>query len=97
MTRISRRLRKWTNEVLDLPQDVLLDLPRITLVGNKELSVENHHGVRHFSENKMVLSLSEGSLEVEGSGLMIRTILPQEVLIEGIIVNIKYIGTGESS
>ncbi|GIP25121.1 hypothetical protein J23TS9_02510 [Paenibacillus sp. J23TS9] len=96
MTRISRRLRKWTNEMLDLPQDVLLDLPRITLVGNKELSIENHRGVRHFSENKMILSLSQGSLEVEGTGLMIRAILPQEVMIEGIINNIKYIGTGES-
>ncbi|MEC0369895.1 sporulation protein YqfC [Paenibacillus chibensis] len=97
MAQISRRLRKWTNEMLDLPQDVLLDLPRITLVGNKELSVENHRGVRHFSENRMILSLSQGSLEVEGAGLMIRAILPQEVLIEGVINNIKYIGTGESS
>ncbi|MDR0268983.1 sporulation protein YqfC [Paenibacillus sp.] len=97
MTRISRRLRKWTNEVLDLPQDVLQDLPRITMVGNKELSVENHRGVRYFSENRMILSLSEGLLEVEGSGLMIRAILPQEVMIEGIIVNIKYTGMGESS
>ncbi|MGN7357774.1 sporulation protein YqfC [Paenibacillus sp. SAF-054] len=97
MAHISRRLRKWTNEMLDLPQDVLLDLPRITVVGNKELSIENHRGVRHFSENKMVLSLSQGSLEVEGSGLMIRAILPEEVLIEGIIHNIKYTGVGESS
>ncbi|MDR9853054.1 sporulation protein YqfC [Paenibacillus sp. VCA1] len=97
MTRISRRLRKWTHEALDLPQDVLLDLPRVTLVGNKELTVENHRGVRHFSENKMILSLSEGMLEIEGAGLMIRAILPQEVLIEGMIRNIKYIGMGESS
>ncbi|MCJ8011420.1 sporulation protein YqfC [Paenibacillus sp. KQZ6P-2] len=97
MTRISRRLRKWTNEMLDLPQDVLLDLPRITLVGNKEISIENHRGVRHFSENRMILSLSQGSLEVEGTGLMIRAILPQEVMIEGIITNIKYSGMGESS
>jgi len=97
MTRISRRLRKWTNEVLDLPQDVLLDLPRITLVGNQELTVENHQGVRHFSENKMILSLHQGALEIEGDELMIRAILPQEVMIEGIIRNIKYTGMGESS
>ncbi|OZB91678.1 sporulation protein YqfC [Paenibacillus sp. XY044] len=96
MAGISRRLRKWTNEMLDIPQDVLFDLPRITMVGNKELYIENHRGVRHFSSDKMILSLSQGLLEIEGSGLMIRSILPEEVMIEGLVTNIKYTGTEES-
>lgn len=96
MAGISRRLRKWTNEMLDIPQDVLFDLPRITMVGNKELYIENHRGVRHFSPDKMILSLSQGQLEIEGSGLMIRSILPEEVMIEGSVKNIKYTGTEES-
>jgi len=40
MTRIGRRLRGWTNGVLDLPQDLLQDMPRITLIGNKELYID---------------------------------------------------------
>jgi sporulation protein YqfC len=45
----------------------------------------------------MILSLNQGVLEIEGAELMIRAILPQEVMIEGIIRNIKYTGMGESS
>ncbi|MGF7046098.1 sporulation protein YqfC [Paenibacillus sp. DS2015] len=93
MTRISRKLRNWTYELFDLPQDIIFDLPRLTMVGNKELLIENHRGVLHFSSEKLTLSLTQGSLEVEGSELMIRSILSQEVMIEGTIVNIKYIGT----
>ncbi|MNP36815.1 YabP family protein [compost metagenome] len=95
MTRMSRKLRKWTFEKLDLPKDIVFNLPRLTLVGNKELFIENYESVIHFSSNKLILSLSEGSIEIEGSELMIRSILPQEVMIEGIVKNIKYVGAEE--
>ncbi|OAB33955.1 sporulation protein YqfC [Paenibacillus glacialis] len=96
MTRISRKLRNWTYEKLDLPQDIVFNLPRLTLIGNKELLIENHNGVIHFSPEKLILSLSQGSLEIEGAELMIRSILPREVMIEGTVRNIKYIETEES-
>lgn len=95
MSRISRKLQKWTQEMLDLPQDLLFDLPRLTLIGNKELHIENHRGVRHFSAEKLILSLTQGSMEITGSGLSIRAIQSSEVTIEGTINNIQYIGTGE--
>ena len=93
MTRISRNLRKWTSEALDLPQDVLFDMPRLTLIGSKQLYIENHRGVVHFSEDKLVLDLSVGQLEVSGAELVIRNIMPEEVAVEGHIKNIQYIGT----
>ena len=96
MTRISRKLRNWTYEKLDLPQDIVFNLPRLTMIGNKELFIENHNGVIHFSPDKLILALAQGSLEIEGSELMIRSILPQEVLIEGTVKQIKYIEMEES-
>jgi len=97
MTRIGRRLRGWTNGVLDLPQDLLLDMPRITLIGNKELYIENHRGVLQFSSEILRLALSKGSLEITGTGLEIRNILGQELAVEGIIGEIRYKESGESS
>ncbi|MHA0855795.1 sporulation protein YqfC [Paenibacillus sp. CMAA1364] len=94
MTRISSKLRNWTYKKLDLPQDIVFNLPRLTMIGNKELLIENHLSVIQFSPNQLILSLHEGYLEIEGSELMIRTILSQEVHVEGVIMNIKYIGAG---
>ncbi|QSF43911.1 MULTISPECIES: sporulation protein YqfC [Paenibacillus] len=95
MTRIGRRLRGWTNGVLDLPQDVLQELPRITLIGNKELYIENHRGVLNFSSGQLTIALVNGSLEISGEGLMIRNILGQELAVEGIIGEIRYKGSEE--
>ncbi|RXZ77163.1 sporulation protein YqfC [Paenibacillaceae bacterium] len=89
MRRISRKIRKITAEILDLPQDVVFDLPRMTLIGNRQLYIENHRGVLHFSEDKLRLALSKGELEVNGKELVIRAIWTEEVFIEGQIAHIQ--------
>ncbi|GIQ68018.1 sporulation protein YqfC [Xylanibacillus composti] len=91
MRRLQRRLRRFTASVLDLPQDVIFDLPRVTLVGNMQLYIENHRGVLHFSSSLLRLQLSVGNMEVAGEELVIRAILPEEVLIEGTIHDIRYL------
>jgi len=88
MTRVVRRLRNWTARVLDLPQDVVLDLPRVTLIGGIQLTVENHRGVLHFASDSLRLAMEQGELEVTGRDLTIRSIGPEEVLVEGRITGV---------
>lgn len=90
MGRWKRKLRTFATALLDIPEDVVHDLPRITLIGNRQLYIENHRGVLHFSPSILRLSLSIGELEVSGSELVIRAILPDEVLVEGIVDDIQY-------
>ncbi|AEI42656.1 sporulation protein YqfC [Paenibacillus mucilaginosus] len=91
MRSLTRRLNQFTAKLLDLPQDVVMDLPRMTMIGNMQLYIENHRGVLHFSSDLLKLALSKGRLEVYGSGLVIRAILSEEVFVEGVIQDIKYI------
>ncbi|UHA74171.1 sporulation protein YqfC [Paenibacillus sp. 481] len=97
MGRIARKLRQWSAEWFDLPQHIVMDLPRFTMIGNRQLIVENHRGVLHFTSDHMRLALANGELEVFGTNLSIRGIWTEEVCIEGAIHDIKYHGTGESS
>ncbi|NEW05205.1 sporulation protein YqfC [Paenibacillus sp. SYP-B3998] len=91
MRRLTRKWNQFTAKILDLPQDVVQDLPRITMIGNVQLYVENHRGVLHFSSEILKLELTRGTLEVYGKQLVIRAILSEEVFIEGLIDNVKYI------
>jgi len=93
MRRIRKKMSTWTAKFLDVPQDVTLDLPRLTLIGNRQLYIENHRGVLHFSDNYLKLALSKGHLEIQGKGLTIRAILTEEVMVEGAISDLKYIDT----
>jgi sporulation protein YqfC len=91
MRRLTRKLNQLTAKMLDLPQDVVMDLPRITMIGNMQLYIENHRGVLHFSSDRLKLALTKGQIEICGKNLAIRAILTEEVFIEGIIDDIKYI------
>ncbi|ANE47317.1 sporulation protein YqfC [Paenibacillus swuensis] len=91
MRRINRRLRKFTANMLDLPQDVIFDLPRITLIGNMQLYIENHRGVSEFSGDMLRLSLSKGAMEIYGKNLVIRAILTEEMFVEGEVFGLKYL------
>jgi sporulation protein YqfC len=90
MRSLSKKINSFTAKLLDLPQDVVIDLPRITMIGNIQLYVENHRGVLHFSSEHLKLALSKGQLDVFGTQLSIRVILTDEVFIEGVIHDIKY-------
>lgn len=91
MRPIRKKLNAWTAKLLDVPQDVTLDLPRLTMVGNMQLYIENHRGVIQFTDNSLKLALGKGRLEVYGNDLTIRAILTEEVLVEGDIRDIRYI------
>lgn len=91
MKRWSRRLRHLTMGVLDLPQDVVLEVPRITMIGYTQMYIENHRGVLHFSDQELRLLLTNGQMIVSGEKLVIRAILPEEVLLEGKINGLKFV------
>jgi sporulation protein YqfC len=91
MRRLRKKLNEWTSHVIDLPPDVALDLPRLILIGNRRLSIENHRGLLHFSSELMKLAISHGHLELHGVDLMIRVITSEEISVEGLIHELKYI------
>lgn len=90
MRRFGAKLRKYTAQFLDLPKDLVFDIPRITMIGNMQLYIENHRGVLHFSDQLLKLQLSAGSVEIRGRQLVIRAILTEEVFIEGVIEQVNY-------
>ncbi|MDF2725240.1 MAG: sporulation protein YqfC [Paenibacillus sp.] len=91
MRQWNRGFSKFAAKLLDLPQDVVLDLPRFTMIGNRQLYIENHRGVLHFSSDLLKLGLTQGKVEIHGKELVIRAILPEEVFIEGVISDIRYL------
>nr|WP_283809153.1 sporulation protein YqfC [Tumebacillus amylolyticus] len=77
-------------DMLDVPKDSVLNVPRITLIGGLQLYVENYRGIVEFRDDLLRLALTEGQLHVNGKELVIKQIFPTEVVIEGSISGIKY-------
>lgn len=85
------QMKNWLTKQIDLPVDVLMDLPRITLVGQVHIYIENHQGLLVFSDKEVRLLLKQGQLLIKGKSFVIKTILPEELLLEGIIEQVTFL------
>lgn len=86
-----QHMKRWMTQKMDLPQDVMMDLPRITMVGQLHIYIENHSGVLRFTDEELRLLLKQGQLLIKGEQFVIKTILPEELLLEGKITEVKYL------
>lgn len=77
-------------DFFELPHEVILDLPRITLIGNVQLYIENHRGVIAYDENQVRLAVKNGEILVSGEKLHIKNLLEEELLIKGLIRGLSY-------
>lgn len=76
--------------ILEIPQDIILDLPRITLLGNKQLLVENHKGIIEYDSSLVRIKMTQGELIVKGSDFTLGNLQHEQILIEGTIAELKY-------
>jgi len=86
-----QRMTRWLTKTLEVPPDVMLDLPRITMIGQFHIYIENHRGLLTFTENEVRLLLSHGQLLIKGENFVIKAILPEEILLEGHIEKVQFI------
>ena len=76
--------------MLEIPQDIVLDLPRITMLGNKQLLVENHKGIIEYTPSLVRIKLNQGELRVAGKNLMLGNLQIEQILVEGTVGEVKY-------
>jgi len=87
-----RKNTKWQRlaGMLEIPQDIVLDLPRITMLGNQQLLVENHKGIIEYTPSLVRIKLNKGELLVAGQNLMLGNLQIEQILVEGTVGEIKY-------
>ena len=76
-------------ELFDLPADVVAGLPRLELVGDGELRVENHKGILAYGDEEIQVSGGVFLIQIRGSGLELRAMTGLELLITGRIDSIQ--------
>lgn len=82
-------LMERTAELFDLPADALSSLPRLELVGDGELRMENHKGILAYGSEEIHVSGGSFVVKIMGQGLELRAMTGLELLITGQIRQIQ--------
>lgn len=83
-------LKSNVSEILELPKDITLDLPKITLIGNIQLYIENHKGIIEYGSFRIRINTNNGIIRVIGKNMLIKTIVTEEIIIYGDIEAVEF-------
>lgn len=86
----TQEIKKGLAEILELPQDIILDIPKITMVGNLQIYIENHKGIIEYTKSRIRINSKSGILRIIGNNLVLKSILTDEIIIIGEIQEVEF-------
>ncbi len=86
------KVKKRFADIFDLPPDIILGLPRITLIGRIQLYIENHSGITLYERDRIRIRVKDGEIIIGGEDLQLRTVYNDDIYIEGVINSIALEG-----
>lgn len=78
-------------ELFDLPADVVAGLPRLEMVGTRQLYLEHHTGILTYSEAQIDVNTAAGVLRVKGEGLSLLAMTAEELRMGGRIAAVEWV------
>lgn len=78
-------------ELFDLPADVVAGLPRLEMVGSRQLYLEHHAGILAYREEQIDVNTPEGILRVRGERLTLTAMTAEELRIGGAIAAVEWV------
>lgn len=77
-------------EMLVLPKEIILDLPKITMIGSNQIFIENYKGIIEYDNQKIRINTGMGVIKIFGEKLEINTVTNEEIFITGSISNLEF-------
>lgn len=84
------RLKEKITEMLELPKEIVLNIPKLTLVGNRNLIIENYKGIIEYETGKVRINTGIGIVKIMGNCLSIKEITSEDIMIEGDIETFEF-------
>ncbi|WP_077367965.1 sporulation protein YqfC [Anaerosalibacter sp. Marseille-P3206] len=79
------------SETFELPKDIIMDLPKISVIGNIQLIISNHKGIIEYSNEIIRINTNTGVVKITGNDMYLKTILTEEIIIAGTIEKIEFL------
>lgn len=91
---IQKSFREKFTELLELPKDLLLDRPKLTLIGCRDMMIENYKSVLEYGVGYMRVKTGSGIVRITGNNLVIREISHDDIIISGTVHSVEFTDAG---
>ena len=77
------------DRILEMPQEVYTDVPKITITGFNEMIIENFKGILEYEEYYIRINTSLGIININGFSLKLENMTKDDIKVTGKIENIE--------
>lgn len=85
-------VRRRIADGFDASKEILLDVPKIVMLGDCEVVVENYRGIVEYTPTKIVLDANPREVRVLGTGLEMKSVAKEMLYITGKIESVGFVG-----
>lgn len=83
-------IREKVADSLDASKEIVLDVPKLVFIGNREVVVENYKSIVEYTDKKIALEANPCGLRLLGEDLEIKSITREMLYITGKIVKTEF-------
>lgn len=87
----TKNLKKEISDILEMPEEVVFDMPLISFKGRSEAVIENYKGIIEYGTEKIRLNTSVGIFKITGENLVIKGLDADNVIICGQINSAEFL------
>ena len=80
--------RREFADALEIPRDLSLGEPVLTLTGERRAELENYRSILKYAREEILVSVRHGTLRITGKSLEIPWYTAEEMLVEGNIASV---------
>lgn len=84
-------LRRNMTEALELPKEILLNLPLLTLIGREDITIENYKGILEYSEDVVRISTAAGVVRLKGRNFCLKQMTAECIVITGRMESLEFL------
>ncbi len=78
----------------DASKEIILDVPKIVFIGNREAVIENYKSISDYTEALIVLDAEPFPLKLSGKSLEIKSISREMLFVSGEIEKMEFLREG---
>ena len=76
------------NRILEMPQEVYTDTPKITITGFNEIIIENFKGILEYEDYYIRVNTSLGIININGYELKLENMTNDDITVNGKVESI---------
>jgi len=87
----SYALKSALSDAFELPKEIMLNLPRVVIIGHSQMLIENHKGIIEYTPQKIRLNSIIGIVKIEGIGMNLKNIAIDDIIVTGRIKTVNFL------